>query len=44
MNVFQSEFVDTTVEVFDPRFNGLVLFNSQLEKLFDGCRWLEVPV
>ena len=44
MNVFRSEFVDTTVEVVDPRFNELVLFNAQLENLFDGCRWLEGPV
>ena len=44
MSVFRSEFVDTHVEVIDPRFDELVLFNAQLEKLFDGCRWLEGPV
>ena len=44
MNVFRSEFVDTSIEAVDPRFNELLLFNAQLEKLFDGCRWLEGPV
>lgn len=44
MSVFRSEFVDTRIEVVDPRFHSLVLFNAQMEKLFDGCRWLEWPV
>ena len=44
MSVYRSDFVDTSVEVVDPRFHSLVLFNAQLEKLFDGCRWLEGPV
>ena len=42
--VFRSQFVETEIEVVDPRFNSLVLFNAQLERLFDGCRWLEGPV
>ena len=42
--VFRSQFVDTEIEVVDPRFKSLVLFNAQLERLFDGCRWLEGPV
>ena len=42
--VFRSEFVETKIEVVDPRFKSLVLFNAQLERLFDGCRWLEGPV
>ena len=44
MSVYRSEFVDTSIEVVDSRFHSLVLFNAQLEKLFDGCRWLEGPV
>ena len=42
--VFRSEFVETKIEVIDPRFKSLILFNAQLERLFDGCRWLEGPV
>ena len=42
--VFCSQFVDTEIEVVDPRIKSLVLFNAQLERLFDGCRWLEGPV
>ena len=44
MDVSLSNFVETRIEVVDPRFKSLVLFNEQLEKLFDGCRWLEGPV
>ena len=44
MSVYRSEFVHTSIEVVDPRFKSLVLFNAQLERLFDGCRWLEGPV
>ncbi|NDD69856.1 MAG: SMP-30/gluconolactonase/LRE family protein, partial [Synechococcaceae bacterium WB9_4xC_028] len=31
----------TCTESFDPRFNKLVLFNAELERLADGFRWLE---
>lgn len=31
-------------EIIDPRFRQFVLFNAPLEKLADGCRWLEGPV
>lgn len=44
MNVYRSDFVETKVVEHDPRFSSLVLFNAQLERLFDGCRWLEGPV
>jgi len=43
-NVYRSDFVETRIEEHDPRFSALVLFNAQLERLFDGCRWLEGPV
>lgn len=29
---------------FDPRFDSLVLFNAELERLADGFRWVEGPV
>jgi len=32
------------VEVHDPRFEQLVLFNAELELLAEGFRWLEGPV
>jgi gluconolactonase len=32
------------LEVHDPRFEALVLFNAALEPLADGFRWLEGPV
>lgn len=44
MEVTRSQFVETRFEIVDPRFQQLVLFNAQLERLFDGCRWLEGPV
>jgi gluconolactonase len=31
-------------ESYDPRFEGLVLFNAELELLAEGFRWLEGPV
>ncbi|MCX5947171.1 MAG: SMP-30/gluconolactonase/LRE family protein [Cyanobacteria bacterium] len=31
-------------ESFDPRFDGLILFNAELELLGEGFRWLEGPV
>ena len=31
-------------EVVDPRFSGLVFGNVHLEKLSEGCRWVEGPV
>nr|WP_225776227.1 SMP-30/gluconolactonase/LRE family protein [Pseudomonas sp. Marseille-Q5115] len=31
-------------EVLDPRFRGLILPNTQLECLYDQCRWAEGPV
>lgn len=31
-------------ESHDPRFDQLVLFNAELERLADGFRWLEGPV
>ncbi|MFM9088031.1 MAG: SMP-30/gluconolactonase/LRE family protein, partial [Cyanobium sp.] len=34
----------TSVESHDPRFDGLVPFNAELELLADGFRWLEGPV
>ena len=34
----------TCTESFDPRFNKLVLFNAELERLADGFRWLEGPL
>ena len=44
VSVHRSDFIETRLEVVDPRFKKLVLFNAQLEQLFDGCRWLEGPV
>jgi gluconolactonase len=32
------------IEVHDPRFEALVLFNAELELLASGFRWLEGPV
>lgn len=32
------------IEVHDPRFEQLVLFNAELEGLAEGFRWLEGPV
>ena len=32
------------LEVHDPRFESLVLFNAELELLVEGFRWLEGPV
>lgn len=32
------------VEIIDPRFRRCVLPNAPLEKLAEGCRWLEGPV
>lgn len=32
------------IEVHDPRFESLVLFNAELELLAEGFRWLEGPV
>lgn len=32
------------IEVHDPRFEALTLFNAELELLADGFRWLEGPV
>jgi gluconolactonase len=32
------------LEVHNPRFEALILFNAELERLADGCRWLEGPV
>ncbi len=32
------------IEVHDPRFEPLVLFNAELELLAEGFRWLEGPV
>lgn len=32
------------IEVHDPRFEQLVLFNAELEVLAEGFRWLEGPV
>lgn len=34
----------TCIEVHDPRFEQLVLFNAELELLAEGFRWLEGPV
>ncbi|MDB5774242.1 MAG: gluconolactonase [Herbaspirillum sp.] len=34
----------TDFEIVDPRFKSFVLPNAPLEKLGEGCRWLEGPV
>ena len=39
-----SSFVATEFAADDPRFHDLLLFNAQMEVLFEGCRWLEGPV
>ncbi len=31
-------------EYLDPRFRALTLPNTQLERLYDQCRWAEGPV
>ena len=36
--------LSTCTESFDRRFEQLVLFNAELERLADGFRWLEGPV
>ncbi|WP_213881151.1 SMP-30/gluconolactonase/LRE family protein [Pseudomonas sp. dw_358] len=35
---------DDFYEFIDPRFHSLVLPNTQLERLYSGCRWAEGPV
>jgi gluconolactonase len=35
---------DDLYEVFDPRFRALTIPNTQLERLYDKCRWAEGPV
>jgi gluconolactonase len=35
---------DPAIEVLDPRFAELVLFNARIERIADGCRWAEGPV
>ena len=41
----QSEsYPDPGVEVLDPRFEGLILFNAAIERLYHGTRWGEGPV
>ena len=35
---------DARVEVLDPAFAPLVLFNASVERLATGCRWAEGPV
>ena len=35
---------DPAVQVFDPRFAGLVLYSAAVERLATGCRWAEGPV
>ncbi|MAR08060.1 MAG: gluconolactonase [Cyanobium sp. NAT70] len=44
MSVPASRFLETRYDVVDPAFNQLILFNAQLECLFEGGRWLEGPV
>lgn len=44
MAVSKSSFVDTEYAADHPRFHDLLLFNAQMEVLFEGCRWLEGPV
>jgi gluconolactonase len=36
--------LSASVQSYDPRFDGLVPFNAELELLADGFRWLEGPV
>jgi gluconolactonase len=35
---------DPLIHVLDPRFAGLLHFNSAVERLHTGCRWAEGPV
>lgn len=36
--------IEDIYEYADPRFRTLTLPNTQLERLYDGCRWAEGPV
>lgn len=36
--------IEDIYEYADPRFRNLTLPNTQLERLYDGCRWAEGPV
>ena len=35
---------DPAIEVIDPRFAKIVVFNAAIERLYTGCRWAEGPV
>ncbi len=35
---------DPSIEILDPRFADLVVWNASVERLAEGCRWSEGPV
>ena len=42
MAVFQSSFVDTAFAADHPRFHDLLLFNTQMEVLFEGLSLIHI--